>query len=528
MANDVFPVVVIGGGLAGLTAAVHLAARDCPPLVLEADNDWAGGRLSGGEPDEFEYEGRNWSFPTEHGIHALWGAYDNMRAMLDRFLEIELRPSEGEEWINRRGQKVTAIEAGNAVRSRWVPAPLHYLQLLLRPHFWRTIKLYDFLSLPGYIVSMFWTLGFDPIKEHQPLDGLKMKEYFRGWTPNLRATFTGLGTNLLASNEEDINLTAFIAAIRFYTMLRRDAWRLDYLPANSGESLIRPLCCKIEALGGKVFFGGRARHLERIDDCWHIRFEDAGLGGNRTLKAANVILALDPKSAQTLLSESAGTSKEVEFLTFPEVTRNSTCRIWFDAKPREGAPGGMFTGDFVMDNFFWLHRIHEEFFEWGEVAGGSMIEVHLYNRDHVLDQPDALIKALVIKEVLMAFPELKGHVVHSTLRHNGYNQTQFRVPTNDSLHVDTPWHDVYACGDWIGYPTPSLWMERCTVTGMAAANRVLEAQGLEEFEILPARPPEPLARFISADMVFLRKLVSPIIFGIAKMGRWLDRRFGGG
>jgi hypothetical protein len=188
----------------------------------------------------------------------------------------------------------------------------------------------------------------------------------------------------------------------------------------------------------------------------------------------------------------------------------------------------MFTGDFVMDNFFWLHRIHDEFFEWHTTTGGSVIEVHLYNRDHILDQPDALIKALVIKEVFMAFPECRGHVVHSTLRHNGYHQTQFRVPTDESLHVDSPWRDIYACGDWIGYSTPSLWMERCTVTGMAAANRVLESYDLEVHDILAPRPPEPLARFISADMVLLRRLFTPLILGPARLGRWIERRLGNG
>jgi len=44
--DDVFPVVVIGGGLAGLSTAIHLAERDVTPVVLEADTEWAGGCLA--------------------------------------------------------------------------------------------------------------------------------------------------------------------------------------------------------------------------------------------------------------------------------------------------------------------------------------------------------------------------------------------------------------------------------------------------------------------------------------------------
>ncbi len=238
MDADIFPVTIIGGGLAGLTAAVHLAERGIPPLVLEADQLWAGGRLSGGAAETFEYNGRDWSFPTEHGIHALWGGYGNMRATLDRFTDTQLQPSDGEEWINRWKRAVRHVEAGRAVRSRGLPAPFHYLQLLFRPRFWSTITPLDFLSLPGFLASLLWTVGYDPILEESALDGLMMKEYFRGWTPNLKATFIGLGKNLLAAPEDEITLTGFIAALRFFTMLRRDLWHPYFFCGDAHAYLI--------------------------------------------------------------------------------------------------------------------------------------------------------------------------------------------------------------------------------------------------------------------------------------------------
>ena len=114
--DNLFPVVVIGAGLAGLTAAAHLAERGVEPLVIEADSQWPGGRLAGGAPDTFEYQGRLWSFDSEHGVHALWGGYDNLRAMLKHFIRLELQESVGEEWINRWRREVRVIEAGSAVR----------------------------------------------------------------------------------------------------------------------------------------------------------------------------------------------------------------------------------------------------------------------------------------------------------------------------------------------------------------------------------------------------------------------------
>ncbi len=506
--DDIFPVVVIGAGLAGLSAAVHIAAHDVPPLVLEADTEWPGGRLSGGPDDTFEHNGRTWSFRSEHGAHALWGGYDNMHAMIDRFLTLELRRSEGEEWINRWGNHVRYFEAGTAVRRSNLPAPFHYLQLLFHRSFWRTLNPLDILSIPGYITSLLLTVGFDPIAEQVEMDGLVMDDYFRFWTPNLRATFRGLGHSLLAAPSENISLSAFIAAMRFYTLLRRDTWQLDYLPSNAHDCLIQPLIRKVEDCGGMVMSGTRALSLERDGDHWQVRVEDARLG-KRSLLARHVILAVEPNAAQRILLDSPDTAPAASAITFPPVVANSTARIWFDAQPRDGAPGGMFTGDFAIDNFFWLHRLHAEFKEWGE-AGGSAIEVHFYAPDSVLDQSDQVLSVMATSEIQRAFPELRGHFVHAAIRRNGKTQTQFLVPTRRSLWVDTPWENVLACGDWIGCDLPALWMERCVVTGMEAANRVLAANHADPFPILPPREPEPLAKRMGAVVRSGRRVFSPV------------------
>lgn len=508
--DDMFPVLVVGGGLAGLTAAVHLAAAGLPPLLLEADALWPGGRLAGGEPDCFVHEGREWCFRPEHGMHALWGGYANLRASIERFLpDLVLQPSYGEEWINRWGREVRYIEAGSAVRSRWLPAPFHYLQLLFHPHIWASITPLDFLSLPGFLNSILLTVGLDPLREKRALDGLNMREYFRGWTPNLRATFTGLGQNLLAAPAAEIDLAAFIAALRFYTVLRRDSWQMHYLPADAHSSLVGPLAARIEAEGGQVRCGFTALRLEQVDGGWRVVAEDGVGGGLRSFYARQVLLAVQPDAAKRLLLAGPDTAPAASTMVFPGSLRSVVVRLWFAQSPREGTAGGMFTGDFVPDNFFWLHRLYDDARAWHEATGGSVVELHFYGEDALMEQPERHLMIVAIDEIQRAFPELRGSFVHGVVRRNSKTHPRFRVPTDESLFVDTPWPGLYACGDWVGYDTPSFWMERSAVTGIAAANRALSAEGLPTWALLPPPPPELLVRLLQGGIGLLRRLLGP-------------------
>src|SRR5262245_9149473 len=123
-------VVVIGAGVAGLVAALHLAQRGLRPLVLEANGERVGGRLRDSPEVSFEHAGRRWSFRGEHGVHGIWSGYLNFKGLLERNgLLPELLPSQEETWIFRRGGKVRRAPSGSAIRSGPLPAPFHYLHL---------------------------------------------------------------------------------------------------------------------------------------------------------------------------------------------------------------------------------------------------------------------------------------------------------------------------------------------------------------------------------------------------------------
>lgn len=504
-------VLVIGGGIAGLTAAAHMAARGVPVTLLDSDALWTGGRLAGGAPDTLRHNGQTWHFRSEHGVHAVWGGYRNFRATLARFTHTRLIPSYGEEWINRWGREVRRLEAGNAVRARFVPAPFHYLNLLLHPRIWSAISPWDFLSLPALLVSISLTVGVDPLKEGKAWDGLGMEEFFRGWTPNLKATFKGLGVNLLAAPPEAINLASFVAVLRFYTMLRRDAWDMAYFPEDGETSVIAPLVRAITAHGGHVWRGMTATRLARTPDGWRVSAEDGAQGITRSLAAEQVVLAVQPPAAQQLLLASPDTAAWAQTLRFPRALNTTTVRLWFAAAPQDGTQGGMLTGDFVPNNFFWLHRLYSDFRAWHEATGGSALELHFYPPAATVHLPDSYFLVQATSEAVRAFPELKHSFLHGVVRRNSQTQTAFRVPTADSLHVRTPLEGLWTCGDWVGYDTPSFWLERAATTAIAAANGVLAARGLAPYDVLQPPAPELPARALAALIGVGRRIFSRFV-----------------
>jgi isorenieratene synthase len=485
--------LIIGGGMSGLCAALTLAERGLAPLVLEADPLYAGGRVAGGPYTEFQHQNETWRFRGEHGIHGFWSQYHNLRALLDRHnLLPAFYSAIEEEWILADRNGVRRAAAGSAIRRSIFPAPFHYAMMFLRPRFWSMLGLRDWLSIPLIIGRLFGAMSIDPLREGKSLQGLTLADFCRGWSRSLRAFFAGLARSGLSAHPEEVPLDGFIAFLRFYTLLRRDAWAFDYLPNDAGSVLIEPLLERIRNLGGEVILGARVTQLERDGDLWRAR--SLIDGAPATHSARHVILAADAPAAQRILCESPSTTLETQAFTFPHGLATAVVRLWFDIAPHFGPEAGIFTGEFILDNFFWLHRFQNDFAVWHAATGGSAIEAHVYGPPEVLERPDAALLAHTIADVQRAWPELRDHLIHHVLRRNTAAHTLFKIGTRDDrLGTLTPWPSLFLAGDWIRHPTPALFLERACVTGIDAANAVLAALGRAPQPLLAHTPPEPLA-----------------------------------
>ena len=504
--QDEHTAIIVGAGIAGLTAALHLAERGLRPLVLEADAR-LGGRLKGGPPVEFEHAGQTWRFGAEHGVHGIWSPYRNLQAMLARHrIRPVFIPARDEEWIMGVGRWVRRASVGSAIRDSWVPAPFHYLGLFARPNFWAMLTLPDILSMFPVLASLIAMLSIDPLGEEQPLPGMTMADFCHGWSPTLIAFFNGLTRNAFSAHPNELPASGFVAFLRFYTLLRRDAWAFSYLPSNGGTDIVEPMASVLCAQGGEITPGAKVTQLaRRPDSAWRVVWQQDG--ASKSAEAAHVILATDAPAAESLLRASADTAERATQLRLPGGHPTIIVRLWFDRAPRPSrAEAGIFTGDFALDNFFWLHRIYDDYIRWARATGGSAIEAHIYGPRELLAEPDAFLLAHAILDAGRTWPELKGHVIHSTLTRNEATHTLLHVGLPDEhLAVETPWPQLYCCGDWVRDRNPAMFLERACVTGIKAANAVLRDIGHEPWPLLPHPEPEAFARNIEGLMRRVRK-----------------------
>lgn len=499
------PPVIIGGGLAGLTAAWHLAARGMAPILLEAHPDHFGGRLRSTEPARFEFDGRAWEFSAEHAVHGFWANYTNLFELLESArIPVAWRPAQEETWVHRRNGHVLQSPAGRALRTGLMPAPLHYLHLFLQPAFWQMLSPADLLRLPAVLYSLFLVVAVDPLAGDAPLRGRRLAELIRHWGPNIRDFLIGLSRSGLSATPDQIPLSGFVAFLRFYSARSKRHWAFRYLSTGAPRALLEPLLSSLRALGTDLRLNATATNISPTPSGWVV---DTPQG---PVSTTNLILALDAPNARVLLNRSKLKIDSPGSLAWPAAMAPAVVRVWFRKSPESGAEAGIFTGDFVLDNFFWLHELYDEYRAWHTATGGSVLETHIYGPAETLAKSDAVLLTAAIHDLRMAFPQLSNQRVHQSLTRLEPTHTVYEVSPSLPAVSSTGYPPgLYLAGDWVQYPHPALFMERAVVTGKAAANQVLTRVGLPTFSISPPLSAEPsailLERSLQAGARFLSR-----------------------
>lgn len=497
--------IVVGGGVAGLSAALSLSEAGLRPLLVELDNVSLGGRVSAKPDTTFSHAGRDWRFSSEHGIHAWWAPYLNFRDLLARYgLLGELVPAVDQTLVYLQADAVHRIHVGKKTQNNRWPEPLHHLPLLADPRFFLRMHPREWPRLPRVAGRVLETLRLDPADpaHRAHYDQLSAGDYARQLPEVFRHFMYCLTRSGFFADPDDVSLLAFLTSLQFYVFLRRDNQRFAFARGQIRATMLDPLAAALRRQGGDIAQGIRVLRVERQPDGgWHVHWERVGMsagasplrGRSGIIAAPSLILALDMEAAKALTAASPDLVAAYGDLSPLRGRPSAAVRHFWRGQPRDTAPCGVLGGAGLQaDAFFWLDQFQPEFAAWKAATGGSVSECHVYDLALLAGSSDAQLVSGVEANLRRAFPDLAQAPVHGSVVRNPPTNSAFAPGTDGLLPgFATPYPNLALAGDWIVSGSLSFFMERACHTGLLAANVLRSFHCRARRQTFAFAPPPP-------------------------------------
>jgi len=458
--------VVIGGGLAGLSAAVVLAERGVRVTVLEREH-FLGGRV-GAWTDRLQ-DGT--AFDMERGFHAFFRQYYNLRQLLKR-----VDPGLG--FLKPTDDYPILTPTGNESFAGLTHAPLVNVAKLT----WRTetLRIRDLMKVN--VPAALAMLRFDFERTYAAFDQVTAGEYLDSlnFPPVARQRLLHVFAHSCFNPQADMSAAALLQMLHFYFTANHDGLVFDVADRPFSRGIFQPLAALLDRLGAVVRTGTGARSLERREAGWAVETD------REPLSADLVVLATDVPGIRAVVDASRGLADPAwqERIASLRVTNAfAVWRLWLDRPVTAGRAGFAGTaGVGPLDNISVYENLEDESRDWAVRTGGSVVELHAYALPAGCDE--AALKHQLLDGLRVLYPETVGAALIEERFLLRQDCPAF-APGSDALRpeVRTPFRGLALAGDFVRLPFPSALMERATAAGMLAANTLLAELGVA---------PEPL------------------------------------
>jgi uncharacterized protein with NAD-binding domain and iron-sulfur cluster len=257
-------VCIVGGGLAGLQAGCELADRGFAVTILEKTGI-AGGKLKTWTDKHFakKHFGKE-GYEREHGLHAIWGFYKNLREFLGRH-KIKIKHLSQNDsfyyFVSKRGVQ-------SKIRSTTWPIPFDRLEMLNNGIY---VPSREDINKPAsnmfetLMVSMkMWGFDFSNEKDRMYLDSIT----FYDW-----AIKNGMSVEYIKHFFEALSEMGFfmstkecsaLAVVNFMKLGNQPSdSRVDLYAWPPSKTFIQPMVQHIESKGGKVLYYQEVSGIEK-------------------------------------------------------------------------------------------------------------------------------------------------------------------------------------------------------------------------------------------------------------------------
>jgi squalene-associated FAD-dependent desaturase len=430
-------IVIVGGGWAGLSAAVELARHGLRPVLLEA------ARQLGGRARAVRFD----ALHVDNGQHLLFGAYHSLLAML-RVLDVPESRAFRRLPLNLLLRSATGADIRFAARS--LPAPWHLGLALLAT---RGLELSARLSALRFLRRV-RRAGFHVTPDRALADFLRQQNQGGEET---RALWQPLCQAALNTPLAEASTQLFLRVLRdAFFGNRRDS---DFLLPVSDLTacLPQPAMDFVESRGGSVRLAARVQAI-RVDAgaVSGVLVHDAWLDANQ------VVVATPPEACAELLREHAPLADTVASLE--RLSAQPICTLYLQY------PGAVTLGrDFigVLDaTVHWL-------FDHGRLTGRpGLIAAVINGPGPHMDLAGEALTDRLVGEIARLFPAWPTPRASKLIREK-------RATLSASAGVDQyrPGHATAVRGLWLagdytatGYPST---LEGAVRSGLLCARRIL-------------------------------------------------------
>lgn len=456
-------VAVIGGGIAGLSAATVLAERGAHVTLYEREPG-LGGRLAGW-PTEIA-DGT--TVTMSRGFHAFFRQYYNLRGLLRRvdpglltltgLPDYPLRHSTGLYDSFARVPRTPPFSAVGFVAL----SPTFSWRDLLRMRPRAALPLLD-VRVPDVYEQL------DGVSAHDFLLHIRFPEAAH------HLAFEVFSRSFFADPRE-LSAAELVLMFHIYFLGSSEGLLFDVPDEPFPQALWEPLSRYLEGHGAQVRTGAAVENVTPVPSGGH---EVSADGGTRRHDA--LVLALDTDGLRNVVAASPGLG-DMAWRAKVEGLRTAppflVSRLWLDRPVARERPGFLGTSGYPpLDNVSVLDRWEGEAARWARRHRGAVLELHAYAVAPDADRAEVQTRA--VEQLYRVYPETRGARIVDVRHEWRADCPLFSVggyphrPT-----VRTPDPTVTVAGDLVRTELPVALMERAATSGFLAANALLERWGV--------------------------------------------------
>lgn len=460
-------VAIVGGGIAGLTAAVGLEGTDLDTLVIEK-NDRLGGRARSWEDPET-------GDPVHIGPHIFMSEYPNMLKLLE-----ELGTEDRVVWQKDKFITMVDGQTERVMKQYPLPAPFQYSPALF------TQLDYSYFDVASNTMVMLYAMQMDE-KDVMHLDRQNAYSFLR----SLGVTETAIEElwqfTCMAIMNVPVQLCSAGALMRFFKrFIGYNKYEVGFPDGGLGDVYAPRARERIERAGGEIMLNTA---VEEITGSYG-KATGLRLADGRRVEADRVIAAVPPHVLRDIARpEWVRNREEFRELVYFDPCPYVSPYIWFDRK--------------LTDLPFWA-RTHDpndlncDFYDLSNINSGwddrnSVITSNIIYSDNrgANELSDDEIIERTVREIAEYIPEAAdAEIRHSVVNripmaiHCPYPGTEQRRPKSDCSI-----ENLFLAGDFINTGLPSS-MESAAKSGWVSAEHVLDREGTNRSLSVDLKPVE--------------------------------------